>query len=250
MQQFSHSDHDLSNLIDAHYRTYQESPFQQAQVKRLLLQLLGAVKHVHRLHLIHRDIKLSNLLYTSKGLLKLADFGLSRPYAHDLQSQLTPKVASLWYRPPELLLGATSYSNSIDLWAVGCVFGELLTGQPLMKGVSELDQISQIFDCFGVPPPPSSSSCHLSSSSSSSSFWALPLLVNKDVRPPTKSRRTVLDTLGNVLSREGLELVHGLLHFDPMVRWTATQALQSPYLDKEVPRPTPIHEMPQFPRSF
>ena len=233
-----HSDHDLSNLIDAHFTKYRRSPFVEAAIKTLLIHLLRAVEHVHQRHLIHRDIKLSNLLYTNEGLLKLADFGLSRPYANDLRSQLTPNVASLWYRPPELLLGATSYSTAIDLWAVGCILGELCTGQPLVKGKTEIDQIHLIFDCLGVP------------SQEHTSFWTLPLIQSQEVRPPPKSRRTILDSLGNTLSRKGLELVHCLLHFDPFKRWTAAKSLESPYLVDESPRPYSPLEMPRFPRSF
>ncbi|KAL7577608.1 hypothetical protein ACA910_015128 [Epithemia clementina (nom. ined.)] len=238
---FEYCDHDLSKLIDGYFSTHYSSPFLEAQVKTLLIHLLQAVNYVHEQHLIHRDIKLSNLLYTHEGLLKLADFGLSRPYADSLQSQLTLPVASLWYRPPELLLGATSYSTAIDLWGVGCIFGELLTGKPLMKGKDEMDQVDQILDCLGLPSK---------QLQSSSFFWELPLIRNQQVRPPPKSRRTILDSLGNHISRHGLNLVHGLLHFDPTLRWNAAKALECPYLKDESPLPTSPQQMPQFPKSF
>jgi len=201
------------------------------------MHLLRAVAFLHDKFLIHRDIKLSNLLYTNQGILKLADFGLSRPYADAFQSQLTLQVASLWYRAPELLLGSTSYSRAIDLWAVGCIFGEISTGQPLMQGKSEVDQIHKVFDCVGV------------SQHSNNYLRNLPLIRTNKVQVPSKSRRTLLDALDNQLSRQGLDLVYSLLQFDPQERIKAAQALKSQFF-VEPPVPTATKDMPVFPRSF
>jgi len=234
---FLRSEHDLSNVIDAHFTKYRKSPFTPPNVKTLLIHLVRAVDFLHSRHMIHRDIKMSNLLYTDAGRLKLADFGLSRPYADSLQSQLTPQVASLWYRPPELLLGATSYTTALDLWAVGCIAGELATGQPLMNGSSELDQIHKVLDCIGLPSP------------TLDFFWKLPLIRSGKVTLPKKSSRRLLDLLGNQFTQKGLELVHSLLQIDPEQRWTASQALASDYFG-ESPLPTPTNNMPRFPRSF
>jgi hypothetical protein len=123
---FEYCTHDLAQLIDAYYPKHRKSPFQQSHVKTLLQQLLSALEFVHSHYLLHRDVKLSNLLYTSDGQLKLADFGLSRHSG----GRLTPNVVSLWYRAPELILMKDNggYTSTIDLWAVGCVFGELLQG--------------------------------------------------------------------------------------------------------------------------
>jgi serine/threonine protein kinase len=145
---FDYCENDLAQLVDAHYQKYKKSPFSQTQVKRLLFQLLSALDFMHSRYLIHRDIKLSNLLYSSsEGALKLADFGLSRK----LGPSLTPKVVSLWYRPPELLLGSEEYDAAVDLWGSGCVFGELLEGNPLMDGKNELDQLSKMIQLLGPP---------------------------------------------------------------------------------------------------
>lgn len=192
---------------------------------------------MHEKHLIHRDIKLSNLLYTQRGMLKLADFGLSRNYADELQSELTPNVASLWYRAPELLLGAKSYGLAIDLWAVGCISGEITTGKPLMQGKTELDQIHEVFDCVGLPNP----KCKF--------FSNLPLIQNEEVKLPNKSRRKLLDLLGNLLSRSGLEMVHSLLQYEPDLRWSAAKCLESTYF-RDPPLPTEPRDMPHFPSSF
>lgn len=230
------SEHDLSNVIDTHFTRYCKSPFVEPQIKTLTIHLLKALAFLHSRHMIHRDIKLSNLLYTDQGFLKLADFGLSRPYADAFQSQLTPQVASLWYRPPELLLGGTTYTTSIDMWGVACIMGELFTGEPLMRGQTELEQIMEIVDCVGLPDP------DLVSSS--------PLIRSGKVRLPQKSRRTLLDVLGDRLSRSGLQLVHNLLKYNPKERWTAAESLRSSYLVDELPLATPTARMPRFPPSF
>lgn len=112
-------------------------------------QLLQAVQHLHKSDFIHRDIKCSNLLLTNKHVLKLADFGLARSIHGN--ADLTNKVVTLWYRPPELLLGATKYDASLDMWSVGCVLAELYLGCPLFPGKNEIEQLTRIFDICGSP---------------------------------------------------------------------------------------------------
>merc|ERR1719178_392622 len=101
-----------------------------------MLQLLAAVSYLHRSWIIHRDLKLSNLLFNNNGQLKLCDFGLAREFGEP-KRDLTPRVVTLWYRPPELLMGVTSYSTSVDDWGIGCIFGELFINQPLLPGKTE-----------------------------------------------------------------------------------------------------------------
>ena len=98
-----------------------------------MLQLLNAVSYLHDNDILHRDLKLSNLLLNSKGHLKLADFGLARRIGYPLKPY-TPKVVTLWYRSPEILLRhPNGYSKPADAWAVGCIFGELLNfGYPIL----------------------------------------------------------------------------------------------------------------------
>jgi serine/threonine protein kinase len=119
-----------------------------------MLQLVKAVIHLHDNGIIHRDLKLSNLLITQDGILKLADFGLARQlpkrtepvFAQGIYGKsyslhhLTPKVVTLWYRSPEILLRCGEYGKPCDVWAVGCIFGELLNkGRPVMPGHNEVD---------------------------------------------------------------------------------------------------------------
>ena len=94
-------------------------------------QLLTGLTYCHLNNILHRDIKGSNLLIDNQGVLKLADFGLARPCALENSKTLTNRVITLWYRPPELLLGTRAYGPAVDMWSAGCIFAELLQGRPI-----------------------------------------------------------------------------------------------------------------------
>jgi cyclin-dependent kinase 12/13 len=106
------------------------------QIKCYMKQLLTGLHYCHVNQVLHRDIKGSNLLIDNNGNLKLADFGLARSFSNE--QPLTNRVITLWYRPPELLLGSTRYSPAVDMWSVGCIFAELLHGKPILPGKHEV----------------------------------------------------------------------------------------------------------------
>lgn len=108
------------------------------QVKCYMKQLLSGLEHCHNNGVLHRDIKGSNLLIDNDGILKIADFGLATFYDPGLKQPMTSRVVTLWYRPPELLLGATYYGVGVDLWSAGCILAELLAGKPIMPGRTEV----------------------------------------------------------------------------------------------------------------
>lgn len=139
---FEFVEHDIKTLLTAG-----EVHFTLSEIKTLLHQLLSAVSLLHSQWIIHRDLKTSNLLMNNRGQLKLADFGLARLYGDppmDDYGGMTSLVVTLWYRAPELLLGAKEYDTAIDMWSVGCIFAEFLKSEPLFTGKNESDQLYQV----------------------------------------------------------------------------------------------------------
>lgn len=131
-------EHDLKTLLDD-----MREPFLPSEIKTLLLQVISGLDFLHSHWIMHRDLKTSNLLMNNRGEIKIADFGMARYYG-DPPPKLTQLVVTLWYRSPELLLGAEKYGMEIDMWSIGCIFGELLTKEPLLQGKNEVDQVSKV----------------------------------------------------------------------------------------------------------
>ncbi|KAL9265919.1 putative serine/threonine-protein kinase, partial [Drosera capensis] len=129
---FEYMEHDLSGLA-----SHPAVKFTESQVKCYMQQLLCGLDHCHSHGILHRDIKGSNLLINNNGILKIADFGLANFFDPRQNHPLTSRVVTLWYRPPELLLGATLYGAAVDLWSTGCILAELYAGKPIMPGRTE-----------------------------------------------------------------------------------------------------------------
>jgi serine/threonine protein kinase len=126
------------------------TPFDPFTVKSFIFQLLQGVAYCHRNYIMHRDLKPQNLLVDDNAILKVADFGLARPFSPTL-SKYSAEVVTLWYRAPELLLGQEDYDSSVDIWSVGCIMCELVNGTPLFTGASEYSQLKAIFSLLGTP---------------------------------------------------------------------------------------------------
>ncbi|KAJ8262182.1 hypothetical protein GJAV_G00163430 [Gymnothorax javanicus] len=122
------------------------------RVRKYLFQILRAMKFCHQHNVIHRDIKPENILVSQCGVVKLCDFGFARTMAAPGEVY-TDYVATRWYRAPELLVGDTKYGKAVDVWAIGCLFMEMLTGDPLFPGDSDIDQLYHIMRCFGNLTP-------------------------------------------------------------------------------------------------
>ena len=143
---FEYMDHDLTGLAER-----PGMKFSIPQIKCYMHQLLTGLNYCHLNNILHRDIKGANLLINNNGILKLADFGLARSCALENAKTLTNRVITLWYRPPELLLGARAYGPAVDTWSVGCIFAELLLGKPILQGKTEMEQLDLIFKLCGTP---------------------------------------------------------------------------------------------------
>ncbi|NXR05616.1 CDK10 kinase, partial [Semnornis frantzii] len=217
---------DLASLLEN-----MQTPFSEAQVKCIILQVLKGLQYLHENYIIHRDLKVSNLLMTDKGCVKIADFGLARTYGMP-PKPMTPKVVTLWYRAPELLLGMTTQTTSIDMWAVGCILAELLAHKPLLPGTSEIHQIDLIVQLLGTP-----------NENIWPGFSKLPLASQYTLR---KQPYNNLKHKFPWLSEAGLRLLHFLFMYDPKKRATAKDSLESSYF-KEKPLPCEPELMPTFP---
>lgn len=207
--------------LPLHYR------FTEAQVKAILYQLLLVMEYLHSRGFVHRDLKTSNLLLTDDNVLKLADFGLARQLAPK-DTAMTSRVITLWYRPPELLLGATEYSGAIDMWSVGCILLELISGRPAFPAQDETEQLKQLFGIVGTPPADS---------------WMrqLPLWGSFDMEERRPRLAEWLGKYPSLTDTDARQLIQRLLECDPRKRITAKEALSARYfavaprIDKEMP---------------
>nr|XP_043627451.1 probable serine/threonine-protein kinase At1g54610 [Erigeron canadensis]XP_043627452.1 probable serine/threonine-protein kinase At1g54610 [Erigeron canadensis]XP_043627453.1 probable serine/threonine-protein kinase At1g54610 [Erigeron canadensis] len=206
---FEYMEHDLAGLA--------ASPtikFTEPQVKCYMHQILSGLEHCHNRHVLHRDIKGSNLLLDNDGSLKIADFGLATFFDPNHKQPMTSRVVTLWYRPPELLLGATDYGVGIDLWSAGCILAELLAGKPIMPGRTEVEQLHKIFKLCGSP---------------SDEYWKKSKLPHATIFKPQQAyKRCIAETFKNFPS-SSLPLIDTLLAIDPADRQTATAALRSEF---------------------
>lgn len=117
------------------------------QIKCYMQQLLRGLEHCHSRGVLHRDIKGSNILIDNDGVLKIGDFGLATSF--DQNQPMTSRVVTLWYRAPELLLGATEYGAAIDLWSTGCILAEMFAGKPIMPGRTEVLSLISVLTFHG-----------------------------------------------------------------------------------------------------
>ncbi|XXG96578.1 hypothetical protein Hte_002865 [Hypoxylon texense] len=224
-------EHDLMSVLGD-----MPEPFLASEVKTLLLQLASGVAYLHDHWILHRDLKTSNLLLNNRGQLKIADFGMARYVGDPAPPKLTQLVVTLWYRAPELLLGTKTYGAAVDMWSVGCVFGELLTREPLLQGKTEVDELSKIFELCGMP-----------TDDSWPGFRRLPNA--RHLRLPKSSpvnTGSVIRARFPLLTSAGSSLLSSLLSLDPDKRPTAREMLQHEFFRQD---PKPKHEamFPTFP---
>lgn len=196
-----------------------------------MLMTLRGLEHCHRCWILHRDLKPNNLLLASDGQLKLADFGLARFFGEPL-GNMSSQVVTRWYRCPELLYGAKDYSVGVDIWALGCIFAELMLRTPFLVADTDMGQLDTIFRALGTP---------------SEDDW--PEMVNLPGYVEMKKYvRTPFQNIFTAASEETLDLLAKMLKFDPLKRITAKQALSHRYF-KSLPMPADPKNMPRVKKS-
>lgn len=201
---------------------------QPEQVRGYIYQLVKAVNFCHQNSVVHRDIKPENLLVNpansksgnKTGQLKLCDFGFARTMA---SKDLTDYVSTRWYRAPELLIGSTTYGKGVDQWAIGCIMGELIDGQPLFPGESDIDQlyiIQKIIGCI--------------TSQQQKDFLRNPRYSGLKF-PEISNPQGLRKRYGNKIDEDSLDFMTKLLKMNPAERLTGEQCLQHPYFAKMIP---------------
>ncbi|KAL5555112.1 hypothetical protein UlMin_037348 [Ulmus minor] len=225
---FEYMEHDLAGLASR-----PEIKFTEAQIKCYIQQLLWGLEHCHSHGILHRDIKGSNLLIDNYGNLKIGDFGLANFYGSHQKQPLTSRVVTLWYRPPELLLGSTNYGVAVDLWSAGCIVAELFAGKPIMPGRTEVEQLHKIFKLCGSP---------------SEEYWKRSKLPHATIFKPTHPyKRCVAETFKD-FPPSALALTEVLLAVEPECRGTASSALQNEFFITN-PLPADPSTLPTYPPS-
>ncbi|ESQ29793.1 hypothetical protein EUTSA_v10023378mg [Eutrema salsugineum] len=225
---FQYMDHDLAGLAS--------SPvvkFSEPEVKCLMRQLLSGMEHCHSRGVLHRDIKGSNLLIDDGGVLKIADFGLATIFDPNHKRPMTSRVVTLWYRAPELLLGATDYGVGIDLWSAGCILAELLAGRPIMPGRTEVEQLHKIYKLCGSP---------------SDDYWKKGKFTHGAIYKPREPYKRCIRVTFKDFPPSSLPLIDALLSIEPEDRQTATAALKSEFFTSE-PYACEPADLPKYPPS-
>ncbi|KAG0083845.1 cyclin-dependent protein kinase [Podila epicladia] len=234
---FEYAEHDLLQIIG--YHSHPERKFMsEYTIKSFLWQLLNGVAYLHANWVMHRDLKPANILVTADGVVKIGDLGLARLFYKPLQPLFNGDkvVVTIWYRAPELLLGSRHYTKAIDIWAIGCIFAELITLRPIFKGEEakvenkktvpfQKNQLQKIFDILGTP---------------TKERWpALDQQPEYNNLSSFRQQPNVLRSLYQqwpVKSEQGCNLLAAMLEYDPLKRITAEDALNHPYFQED-PRP-------------
>lgn len=220
------ADCDLRNYMKRHAQRHpHRTPYLDKDLVRCFTQqLLSGIEHCHRRRVIHRDLKPQNLLIIDRQnqlpVLKIADFGLARPVSMTV-AKLTQEVVTVWYRPPEILLGLDKYSSRVDMWSVGCIVAEMACGVVLFMGDCEIHTLYKIFMKLGTP--------NLTVKDEWVSVSELPHWSNKFPKWPKKKWQDIRD-LGKFIGTAGCELLDKLMQYDPARRLAAKHALRYPYI--------------------
>jgi len=209
---FEYADLDLKMYID------KEKGIKNIKlIQDFTYQILNGLNYCNINRIIHRDLKPQNLLLKlSEMKLKLCDFGLSRMFSLPM-GKMTHEIITLWYRPPEVLLGIENYTTKVDSWSIGCIMAEMITGKPLFPGDSEIGQLFKIFQIMGTP--------------NEDTWPGITKLKDYSFSFPQWKPKKLKDLFPN-FDKDGLDLMERFLQMDPDKRITIKDAMSHPFLEK------------------
>ena len=240
---FEYCPNDLGRILKTHGKV---SPFKPPHIKRIMLSLCEGIEYLHRHFIMHRDLKATNILYTTNGEVKIADFGMARVYTKP-HGKYTPKVVTMWYRSPEVLLGTKEYDEKCDIWSLGCMFGELIKGDGIIKGEKELDQMIKLIKFIGKP-----STDDLNEVKDYPNTKMLEnQLKKKDFGGSSSTGSSIINGIEvfrneNKLTDETTKLLKAMLSFSGTNRISAKECLKHPYFLTEGPKPSRPNMMPKW----
>lgn len=212
---------DLENIMSTEDLT-------EARIQYFVYQMLLGLKYLHSVGIIHRDIKPANIGVNEDCSIRILDFGYARP----TNDNLTGKLVSLWYGAPECALNWMDYSEKVDIWSIGCIMAELLTGEPLFPGDDDMQQLHLMIDILGKPRDDFMQK--ISEESGREYIESLPPVENPTLR----------DILENI-DPLAIDLLEKMLEWDPEKRISAEEALEHPYL-QDYYEPSEEQEEPQM----
>ncbi|KAK8745399.1 hypothetical protein OTU49_000172 [Cherax quadricarinatus] len=216
---------DLNNIVKTQKLT-------DDHVQFLIYQVLRGLKYIHSAGIIHRDLKPSNIAVNEDCELKILDFGLARP----TESEMTGYVATRWYRAPEIMLNWMHYNQTVDIWSVGCIMAELLTGRTLFPGADHIDQLTRILVIAGTPDE--ETLAKITSDEARNYIRSLPQMRKKDFRQVFRGANPL-----------AVDLLEKMLELDSERRVTAVQALAHPYV-AQYADPTDEPDSEPYDQSF